>query len=63
MARGDHEGSVVMVVVTIVSEQCSQTNFPVIKTKPFKVIQYKDWWIIRLKWEKIKIVVIILYFL
>ncbi len=25
---------------TILSEQCSQTNFPIIKTKPFKVKNY-----------------------
>ncbi len=49
---------------TILSEQYSQTNFPIIKTKPFKVAKYKkEWWIIRPKWVKIKVVVIILYLL
>ncbi len=49
---------------TILSEQYSQTNFLIIKTKPFKVTKYKkEWWIIRPKWVKIKIVVIILYLL
>ncbi len=49
---------------TILSEQYCQTNFPIIKTKPFKVRKYKkEWWIIRPKWTKIKIVVIILYLL
>ncbi len=42
-------------------EHYSQTNFPIIKTKPFKVTQYKkEWWIFRPKWAKIKIFVIIL---
>ncbi len=27
-------------ILTILSEQCSQTNFPIIKTKPFKVTKY-----------------------
>ncbi len=41
-------------------EQYSQTNFPIIKTKPFKVKKYKkEWWIFRPKWAKIKIFVII----
>ncbi len=43
------------------SEHYSQTNFPVIKTKPFKVTKYKkEWSIFRPKWAKIKIFVIIL---
>ncbi len=42
-------------------EHHSQTNFPIIKTKPFKVAKYKKGWqIFRPKWVKIKIVVIIL---
>ncbi len=42
-------------------EHHSQTNFPFIKTKPFKVAKYKkEWQIFRPKWVKIKIVVIIL---
>ncbi len=42
-------------------EHYSQTNFPIIKTKPFKVTKYKkEWWIFRPKWVKIKIFVIIL---
>ncbi len=42
-------------------EHYSQTNFHIIKTKPFKVAQYeKVWRIFRPKWVKIKIVVIIL---
>ncbi len=46
---------------TILSEQYGQTNFPIIKTKPFKVTEYKkEWWIFRPKWVKIKIFVIIL---
>ncbi len=46
---------------TILSEHYGQTNFPIIKTKPFKVTEYKkEWWIFRPKWVKIKIVVIIL---
>ncbi len=46
---------------TIVSEQCSQNNFPITKTNPFKVTNIKKvWWIIRPKWGKIKICVIIL---
>ncbi len=46
---------------TILSEQCSQNNVPVIKTNPFKVTKYKnEWWIFRPKWAKIKIFVIIL---
>ncbi len=46
---------------TILSEQCSQNNFPIIKTNPFKVTKYKKvWWIFRPKWGKIKICVIIL---
>ncbi len=45
----------------ILSEQYGQTNFPIIKTKPFKVTEYKkEWWIFRPKWVKIKIFVIIL---
>ncbi len=41
---------------TIVSEQCSQNNFPITKTNPFKVTKYKKvWWIFRPKWGKIKI--------
>ncbi len=33
----------------------SQTNFPIIKTNPFKVTKYKkEWWIFRAKWAKIK---------
>ncbi len=43
------------------SEHCSSTNFPIIKTKPFKVTQYKTVWrIFRPKWVKIQIVLIIL---
>ncbi len=46
---------------TILSEQCSQNNFPITKTNPFKVTKYKKvWWIFRRKWGKIKIFVIIL---
>ncbi len=46
---------------TILSEQSSQNNFPITKTNPFMVIQYKKvWWIFRPKWGKIKICVIIL---
>ncbi len=46
---------------TILSEHYGQTNFPIIKTKPFKVTEYKkEWWIFRPKWVKIKIFVIIL---
>ncbi len=46
---------------TIVSEQCSQNNFPITKINPFKVPKYeKVWWIFRQKWGKIKIFVIIL---
>ncbi len=30
-----------MIGFTILSEQCSQNNFPIIKTKPFKVTKYK----------------------
>ncbi len=43
-------------------EHYSQTNFPIIKTKPLKVTQYfkKVLLIFRLKWVKIKIFVIIL---
>ncbi len=42
-------------------EHYSQTNFPIIKTKPFKVTKYKNvWQIFRPKWVKIKIFVIIL---
>ncbi len=42
-------------------EHHSQTNFPIIKTKPFKVVKYKKGWqIFRPKWVKIKIVVIFL---
>ncbi len=40
---------------TSLSEQYCQTNFPIIKTKPFKETQYKsEWWIFRPKWAKIK---------
>ncbi len=40
---------------TILSVHYRQTNFPIIKTKPFKVTKYKkEWWIIRPKWAKIK---------
>ncbi len=47
---------------TIVSEQCSQNNFPIIKTNPFKVTKYKKLWLIfRPMWAKIKIFVIILF--
>ncbi len=46
------------------SEHYSQTNFPIIKTKPFKVKKKKkEWQIFRPKWVKIKIFVIILSFL
>ncbi len=46
---------------TIVSERCSQNNFPITKTNPFKVTKYKnEWWIFRPMWGKIKICVIIL---
>ncbi len=49
---------------TILSDQCSQNNFPIIQTKPFKVTKYvKEWWIFRPKWAKIKIFFIILYLL
>ncbi len=42
-------------------EHYSQTNFPIIKTKTFKVTKYKKGWsIFRPKWMKIKIFVIIL---
>ncbi len=44
---------------TILSEQCSQNNFPITKTNPFKVTKYKVWWIFRPRWGKIKIFVII----
>jgi len=45
---------------TIVSEQYSQNNFHIIKTKPFKVTKYKKtWWIFRPKWANKKIFVII----
>ncbi len=38
------------VYFTIVSEQCSQNNFPIKKTNPFKVTNIKKvWWIIRPK--------------
>ncbi len=48
---------------TFLSVHYSQTNFPIIKTKPFKVTKYKkEWWIIRPKWAKIKIVAIVLIF-
>jgi len=37
-------------------EHYSQTNFPIIKTKPFKVTTFKKgWWIFRCKWVKVKI--------
>ncbi len=40
---------------TSLSEQYCQTNFPIIKTKPFKETKYKsEWWIFRPKWAKIK---------
>ncbi len=43
------------------SEQYSQTNFPIIKTNPFKVTKYKkEWWIFRPKWAKMRIFVLIL---
>ncbi len=36
-------------------EHYRQTNFLIIKTKPFKVTKYKKvWWIFRPKWVKIK---------
>ncbi len=36
---------------TILSEQCSQNNSPIIKTNPFKVTKCKkEWWIFRPKW-------------
>ncbi len=42
-------------------EHYSQTNFSIIKTKILKVTKYKKvWQIIRPKWEKIQIFVIIL---
>ncbi len=42
-------------------EHYSQTNFPIIKKKPFKVTEYKkEWWIFSSKWAKIKIFFIIL---
>ncbi len=53
----------VMLVLLLckLSEHYSQTNFPIIKTKPFKVTKYKKvWQIFRPKWVKIKIFVIIL---
>ncbi len=41
-------------------EQYSQTNFPIIKTKLFKVTKYlKVWQIFRPKWVKIKVFVIV----
>ncbi len=44
-------------------EHHSQTNFPIIKTKPFNVAKYKKGWqIFRPKWVKIKIVVIYFIF-
>ncbi len=44
-------------------EHYGQTNFPIIKTKPFKVTKYKKvWQIFRPKWVKIKIFVIIFFF-
>ncbi len=47
--------------LTILSEQCSQNNFPIIKTNPFKVTNYKTMnGGYRPKWEKIQIFVIIL---
>ncbi len=47
---------------TIVSEQYSQNNFPIIKTNTFKVTKYKKRWLIfRPKRAKIKIFVIILF--
>ncbi len=55
-----------MLVLLFLSVHYSQTNFPIIKTKPFKVTKYKkEWWIIRpkIKWAKIKIVAIVLIFL
>ncbi len=46
---------------TILAEECSQNNFTIIKTKPFKVTKYKkERWIFRPKWVKIKIFVNIL---
>ncbi len=51
----------VMLVFCKLFEQYSQTNFPIIKTKPFKETKYKKvWQIFRPKWVKIKIFVIIL---
>ncbi len=51
----------VIVGFTIVSDQCGQNHFPIIKTKPFKVTKSKKvWWIFRPKWANIKIFVIIL---
>ncbi len=41
-------------------EHYSQTNFHIIKTKPFKVTKYKQVWLFRPKWVKIQIFVIIL---
>ncbi len=44
-------------------EHYSQTNFPIIKTKPFKVTKIKKGWqIFRPKWVKITIFVIILFY-
>ncbi len=49
---------------TILSEQYGQTNFPIIKTKPFKVTEYKkEWWIFRPKWVKINILSLCHYFI
>ncbi len=46
---------------TIVSEQCSQNNFPITKTNPFMVTKYKKvWWLFRPKWGRIQIFFIIL---
>ncbi len=50
-----------VMLILLLSEQCSQNNVPIIKTNPFKVTKYKKvWWIFRPKWTKIKICVIIL---
>ncbi len=44
-----------------ITANLSQTNFPIIKTKHFKVTKYKKvWQIFRPKWVNIKIFVIIL---
>ncbi len=54
MAKVSYHGFITILChigFTILSEQCSQTNFPNIKTNSFKETKYKkEWWIFRLKW-------------